>query len=103
MHIAITGAATGIEAELVTLMKAEGHRITAFDILEPANVDTWVKVDLSDMDAIGRCTADLEGPFDVLVNNAGLPPREGNQVKLLAVNVFACMPLPAPTTCRKKQ
>lgn len=88
MHIAITGAATGIGAETVKLLKAQGHQITAFDIAEPANVDRWVAIDLSDMNAIAAATADLEGPFDVLINNAGLPPREGNQVKMLAVNLF---------------
>lgn len=88
MRVAITGAATGIGAEVVKLLKAEGHQITAFDIAEPANVDRWVAVDLSDMNAIESATASVDGPFDVLINNAGLPPRMGNQVKLLAVNVF---------------
>lgn len=88
MHIAITGAATGIGAETVKLLKAQGHQITAFDIAESANVDRWIALDLSDMDAILAATAGLEGPFNVLINNAGLPPRENNQVKMLAVNVF---------------
>jgi NAD(P)-dependent dehydrogenase (short-subunit alcohol dehydrogenase family) len=88
MRIAITGAATGIGAEAVKLFKEQGHEITAFDIAEPANVDRWVPVDLSDTDAIENAVAQVEGPFDVLINNAGLPPRGENAVPVLAVNVF---------------
>jgi len=88
MRIAITGAATGIGAETVKLLKAEGHEIIAFDIAKPENVDTWVQVDLSDMSAIAGAADSVVGPFDVLINNAGLPPRAGNQSKLLSVNVF---------------
>ena len=46
MRIAITGAATGIGAETVKLLKAEGHHVTAFDIAEPQGVDQWVQVAL---------------------------------------------------------
>jgi NAD(P)-dependent dehydrogenase (short-subunit alcohol dehydrogenase family) len=88
MRIAITGAATGIGAEVVKLFKSDGHEIVAFDLVEPKNVDQWVQVDLADTAAIGEAVAGLEGTFDVLINNAGLPPRNGNQVVLLAVNVF---------------
>lgn len=88
MRIAITGAATGIGAETVKLLKAEGHEITAFDIVRPDSVDTWVQVDLSDTGAIAVAADSVVGCFDVLINNAGLPPREGNQAKLLSVNVF---------------
>ncbi len=91
MRVAITGAATGIGAEVVKLLKAQGAEVIAFDILRPENVDHWVEVDLSDMDAIASACNSVEGPFDVLINNAGLPPREGNQVKLLSVNVFGLL------------
>lgn len=88
MRIAISGAATGIGAETVKILKVHGHSITAFDIAEPASVDRWIKVDLSDMDAIKHAVAQAEGSFDVLINNAGLPPRDGNATLVLAVNVF---------------
>jgi len=88
MRIAISGAATGIGAETVRLLKSQGHEVTAFDIVEPANVDHWIAVDLSDMDAINAAAARAVGTFDVLINNAGLPPRDGNQELLLSVNVF---------------
>lgn len=88
MRIAITGAATGIGAETVTLFKARGHEITAFDIAEPALVDRWIPVDMADMAAVETAAAQAEGPFDVLVSNAGLPPRDGNAADVLAVNVL---------------
>ena len=88
MRVVITGAATGIGAETVRILKEEGHEICALDIVEPADVDQWVEVDLSDMDAITAACAPLSGPFDVLINNAGLPPRPDNQIQLLSVNVF---------------
>lgn len=88
MRVAITGAATGIGAEVVRILKADKHEIIAFDIARPDNVDRWVEVDLSDLDAIAEACANVDGPFDVLLNNAGLPPRDGNQVKLLAVNIL---------------
>jgi NAD(P)-dependent dehydrogenase (short-subunit alcohol dehydrogenase family) len=88
MRIAITGAATGIGAETVTLLKAKGHEITAFDIAEPVNADLWIPVDMADLAAIDAAAAQAEGPFDVLISNAGLPPRDGNAVDVLAVNVL---------------
>lgn len=88
MRIVITGAATGIGAEVVKLLKQQGHEIVAFDIAKPENVDQWVEVDLADIRAVEAACASLKGSFDVLLNNAGLPPRPGNQTKLLAVNVF---------------
>lgn len=88
MRIAITGAATGIGAEVAKLLKTQGNEIIAFDIVEPSNVDTWIAADLSNMDAVAAAAVQIDGPIDVLINNAGLPPREGNQVALLALNVF---------------
>jgi NAD(P)-dependent dehydrogenase (short-subunit alcohol dehydrogenase family) len=88
MRIVITGAATGIGAEVVKLLKSDGHEVTAFDIAKPAQADHWVQVDLSDTSAVDQAVAGLDGPYDALINNAGLPPRDGNQVKLLAVNVL---------------
>ncbi|WP_172293096.1 SDR family oxidoreductase [Pseudoruegeria sp. HB172150] len=88
MHVAITGAASGIGAAVVEVLAADGHRITAFDIAQPGGVDTWQMVDIGDMEAVATAAAGVEGPFDALILNAGLPPRDGNAEDVLRVNVF---------------
>ena len=93
MHIAITGAATGIGAAAVAQLKAANHQITAFDILEPNGVDTWIPIDMSDMDEIARVCASIDGPFDALINNAGVPPLVDNAEKILAINTMGLIRL----------
>lgn len=89
MKVALTGGATGIGAEVAKKLKASGHHVTAFDISEPAaNVDVWIKTDLSDPVSIREALDAADGPFDSLINNAGLPPREGLEEVILKVNFF---------------
>ena len=87
-HIAITGAAAGIGAACVTRLMAAGHQVTAFDIIEPAGVDNWVAVDMGDLASVAAAAEQVEGPFDALINNAGLPPKDDNAAEILAVNVL---------------
>ncbi len=93
MRAIITGAATGIGAETVKKLKAKGYEVTAFDIVEPANVDHWIKLDLSDPRAIDAALGEVSGAYDCLINNAGLPPREGLTKAVLSVNYFALVQL----------
>ena len=89
MRIALTGGATGIGAEVVTKLKAQGHEICAFDIQDPGpQVDQWIQTDLSDPMSIDAALAAAKGPFDGLINNAGLPPRDqaGMAQRVLQVN-----------------
>lgn len=86
MRAVITGAATGIGAATVTKLKARGYEVVAFDIAEPANVDQWIPVDMSDSASITQAVSQVSGRFDCLINNAGLPPREGLVKAILAVN-----------------
>jgi len=89
MRIAITGAATGIGAEVAALLKASGDEVIAFDIEEPrSNIDEWIKTDLSDVASISAAINQTKGSLDALINNAGLPPRAGLEEKILRVNYF---------------
>lgn len=89
MRVALTGGATGIGAEVAAKLKAKGHEVTAFDISEPsAQVDRWIKTDLSDPASIASAITAAKGTFDALINNAGLPPRDGLEETILRVNYF---------------
>lgn len=88
MRVALTGGATGIGAEVAAKLAADGHEVTAFDVHEPAGVHRWIKTDLSDPASIAAALVQVEGPFDALINNAGLPPREGLEETILLVNFF---------------
>lgn len=92
-RVVITGAATGIGAECVQILKARGAEVIALDIAAPAGVDRWIKCDLSDPAQATAAAASIDGPIDVLINNAGLPPRDGLAAKVLAVNVFGVIAL----------
>ncbi len=87
MKVAITGGATGIGADVVKKLKAQGHHVTAFDISDPGdNVDRWVQTDLGDPASIAAACAAADGPYQALINNAGLPPRDGMAERVLRVN-----------------
>lgn len=89
MRVAITGAASGIGAATVGLLRRDGAEIIAFDINEPKdNVDQWIPLDMSDQDAVRVSAENVDGTFDALLNIAGLPPREGLTAKVLSVNYF---------------
>ena len=89
MRVALTGGATGIGAEIAAKLMAAGHEVTAFDIGEPGeSVTRWIKTDLSDPASINAAIEAVDGPFDALLNNAGLPPRDGLEELILRVNYY---------------
>ena len=93
MRAAITGAATGIGAATARKLRTRGYTVVAFDIAEPANADQWIRVDMSDPDSIDAATAQADGRFDCLINNAGLPPRPGLEQAILSVNFLGLVQL----------
>ena len=87
MRVAITGAAAGIGAASAALLKRDGAHVVAFDIAEPATeLDEWIRVDMSDPTSIAAAADATSARFDALLNIAGLPPREGQAARVLAVN-----------------
>jgi len=90
MRIALTGGATGIGAEVALRLKRDGHDVTVIDISEPGgHVDRWIRADLGDPDSVSEAIGAANGPYDGLINNAGLPPRDGQEEPVLKVNFFA--------------
>lgn len=89
MHVALTGGASGIGAEVLRKLAAAGHAVTVFDRREPAaTAHAWIETDLGDPARIDAAATAAPGPFDALINNAGLPPRPGNAEAILRVNYF---------------
>lgn len=87
MQVALTGGASGIGASVAQKLMAAGHEVTAFDLAEPETpVTRWIRTDLADAGSIAQAAQQAEGPFDALINNAGLPPRDRLTEKILAVN-----------------
>lgn len=90
MTIAVTGIASGIGAELAAILAARDHRVIGFDIREPdATPYRYIPLDLSDPDQVKEAAAQVGEPLDGLCNNAGLPPREGWEAKILQVNYLS--------------
>ena len=87
MHVAITGASKGIGLEVTNKLKSQGYTLTAFDIIEPKfEVDKFIKLDFSDPKAIQNTLFSINDKYDALINNAGIPPKEGQEEKILMVN-----------------
>jgi len=86
-HAVVTGAASGIGQAAARALRAAGCVITAIDRNDPGvAADRWLPVDL---DAPGAVIDGLDGPVDVVVNAAGLPPRAGQEALILRVNFLA--------------
>jgi len=80
MRILVTGVANGIGAATAAALRDAGAEIVGVDVV----AGDWRKLDLSDMPAIDAFRVD--GRFDALVNAAGLPPRTGDEARVLTVN-----------------
>ena len=89
MRVALTGGSTGIGASVVQKLSSANHEVIVFDVSEPADgASQWIKTDLSDPASIASAIEQADGTFDVLINNAGLPPREGLTEMILKVNYY---------------
>jgi len=88
-RIVLTGGASGIGSEVAKRLTQAGHIVHAFDIHQPqVDVARWIQTDFSDNASIKAAIEAAQGPYDAMINNAGLPPRDGQQEKILRVNFF---------------
>jgi len=85
----VTGAASGIGAAVTAKLLAAGALVYSLDRNEPAAaVHQHIPVDLADVASIDKAVAELDGPFDALLNIAGVPGTAPADV-VLAVNALA--------------
>jgi NAD(P)-dependent dehydrogenase (short-subunit alcohol dehydrogenase family) len=79
----VTGAASGIGAEIATRFRAEGAVVAGVDLAESAGVDLAITCDVADEDAVREMYGRVReacGRIDVLVNNAGISPTDDGSV-----------------------
>ncbi len=85
--IVVTGAASGIGAATAALVAAQGAKVIAVDINQPAlRVGEFLRADLADRASIDRLVAALPSGADGLANIAGLPPTRPAEA-VVAVNL----------------
>lgn len=83
----VTGAASGIGRASALALRDRGWTVTALDRNDPGRAaDRWLCVDLDDPNAPIPWPG---GPLHALVNAAGLPPRTGEEARVLRVNFLA--------------
>jgi NAD(P)-dependent dehydrogenase (short-subunit alcohol dehydrogenase family) len=90
----VTGASSGIGFETAKRLVKRGSAVVAVDI-NPVDlpVETFLKIDLSQDQAVDELLSQLTGSFDGLCNIAGIAPVEGRQALTLAVNYRAAVNL----------
>ena len=90
MRVLITGGTSGIGKECSNLLTEIAEEITILDILKPAlEKVNWIKADFTDLGSLDVIEQKLDGKYDVLINSAGLPPRQSQELDILKVNFIA--------------
>jgi len=89
-QVVVTGGATGVGAALLDLLSELGApEVTVLDLKAPSGPHTrFLETDLSDPAAVDASVAAIDGPVDVLFNNAGVAATLPARV-VLAVNYLA--------------
>jgi NAD(P)-dependent dehydrogenase (short-subunit alcohol dehydrogenase family) len=89
-RVVVTGGTTGIGAALLELLDEIGApEVTVLDIKPPSGPHArFLETDLTDPAAVDDAIAAIEGPVDVLFNNAGVAATQSDRV-VMAVNYLA--------------
>lgn len=88
-HFVVTGAASGIGHAVAEQLLAAGAAVTSLDRNRPtAAVTRHIEVDLANPRSIDAALESLDGPFDGLMNIAGIPGTAPAEA-VLAVNSLA--------------
>lgn len=86
--VLVTGTSTGIGAATTARLIAAGYRVVSLDVKQPpTGVSEHFHCDLSDPVAIDEVVEKLTGPFDSLLNIAGVPGTVPDDV-VMRVNLF---------------
>lgn len=87
MRVAITGGASGIGKACVNLFLAKGWDVTVLGRTQPTQKDiNFISLDLGDESSISAAIDELSGKYDAVISNAGLPPTQGIETDIFAVN-----------------
>jgi NAD(P)-dependent dehydrogenase (short-subunit alcohol dehydrogenase family) len=89
-RVVVTGGATGVGAALLDVLAELGAaHVTVLDIKAPSGPhQTFLQTDLSDVKAVDAAIAAIDGPVDVLFNNAGVADTLPSET-VFKVNVLA--------------
>lgn len=89
-HVVVTGAATGVGAALLDVLAELGApRVTVLDVKEPTGPHTtYLPTNLAEESAVDAAIAAIDGPVDVLFNNAGVNSSTG-VATTISVNYLA--------------
>ena len=89
-RVVLTGGATGVGAALLELLVEIGAPdVTVLDLKAPSGPHArFIETNLGDKAAVEAAVAAIEGPVDVLFNNAGVAATQAPRV-VLAVNYLA--------------
>ncbi len=82
-NIVVTGAASGIGAATVGVLRAAGARVVGVDLRPSAFTDGFVEADLGDRSSIDAALGEIGGGIDGLCNSAGVPPTHRPEQVLL--------------------